>query len=105
MEYPKFESNKGKIGSRKDPVTKEKRYFTIEDEIQKTQSNAKHKKIVLQKLKFNDNKEIQLRLGYYILGKLPRMQGKWTWGQYAAFIPIRDFKSIYKEATERGWFK
>jgi hypothetical protein len=105
MEYPKLASNKGKIGSRKDPVTKEKRDFTIEDEIQKTQSNAKHKKIVLQKLKFHNNNEIQLRLGYYILGKLPRMRGKWTWGQYAAFIPIRDFKNIYKVATERGWFK
>lgn len=105
MEYPKLASNKGKIGSRKDPVTKEKRYFTIEDEIQKTQSNAKHKKIVLQKLKFHDNNEIQLRLGYYILGKLPRMKDKWTWGQYATFIPVSDFKSIYNKAIEGGWFK
>ncbi len=105
MKYPKLTSNKGKIGSRKHPVTKEKRYFTIEDEIQKTQSNAKHKIIVLQKLKFHDNNKIQLRLGYYILGKLRKMEGKWTWGQYAVFIPIRDFKSIYKEATKRKWFK
>ena len=105
MEYPKLPSNKGKVGSRQHPVTKEKRHFTIEDEIQKTQSNAKHKKIVLQKLRFHDNNEIQLRLGYYILGKLPRMKGKWTWGQYAAFLPIRDFKSIYEKALRKGWLK
>lgn len=105
MEYPKIASKKGKMGIRKDPVTKKKRYFTIEDEIQKNQSNSKHNKIVLQKLIFHDNNEIQLRFGYYILGKLPRMKEKWTWDQYAVFIPIRDFKSIYKEAIERGWFK
>jgi hypothetical protein len=44
MEYPKLVSKKGKMRIRKDPVTKKKRYFTIEDEIQKTQSNSKHKK-------------------------------------------------------------
>jgi len=103
MEYPKLASKKGKMGIRKDLFTKKKRYFTIEDEIQKT--HAKNKKIALQKLKFHDNNEIQLRLGYYILGKLPRMKGKWTWDQYGVFIPILDFKSIYKEAIERGWFK
>ena len=105
MEYPKLESKKGKIGIRKDPVTKERRNFTIEDEIQKTQSNAKDKKIVLQKLKFHDNNEIQLRFCYYILGKLPGIKEQWTWNQYAAYIPILDLKSICKEATERGWFK
>lgn len=103
MKYPKLKSNKGKKGSRKHPVTKQKRDFIIEDEIQRTQSNAKHKKIVLQKLKFLDNNEIQLRLGYYIIGKLKRMKDKWTWGQYATFIPIRDFKIIYKKAIEKGW--
>ena len=105
MEYPPLASNKGKMGSRKHPVTKEKRYFTIEDEIQKIQSNAKHKIIVLQKLKFHDNNEVELRLGYYILGKLPRMKDKWTWGQYAALIPVRDFKSIYNSAIKKGWIK
>ena len=105
MNYPKLPSNIEKRGSRKDPVTKEKRYFTIVDEIQKKQSNAKHKIIVLQKLKFQNNNEIQLRLGYYIIGKLPRMKGQWTWGQYATFIPIKDYKSIYNRALKRNWFK
>jgi len=105
MEYPKLASKKGKMGIKKEPVTKKKRYFTIEDEIQKTHSNAKDKQVVLQKLKFHDNNEIQLRLGCYIFGKLPGMKAKWTWARYATFIPILDFKSIYKEATERGWFK
>jgi hypothetical protein len=105
MEYPKLESHIDNKGSRKDPVTKEKRYFTIIDEIRKKQSNAKHKTLVLQKLKFLDNNETQLRLGYYILGKLPRMKGKWTWGQYATFLPIKDFKSIYNKALRKGWLK
>jgi hypothetical protein len=105
MEYPKLATNKGKVGHRKDPVTKENRYFTICDEIQKAQSNAKHKIIVLQKLQFHDNNEIQLRLGYYIVGKLTKMKGKWTWGQYATFLPVRDFKSIYNSALRKGWFE
>ena len=104
MEYPKLESNKGKTGSRKHPVTGEKRHFTIEDEIRKTQSNKKDKIIVLQKLRFQDN-EVVLRLGYYIVGKLPKMKNKWTWGQYAPFIPIRDFKSIYRTVLKKSWFK
>lgn len=105
MGYPKLELHIGNKGSRKDPVTKEKRYFTIINEIQESQSNAKHKIIVLQKLKFHDNNEIQLRLGYYILGKLLRMKGKWTWGQYAPFLPLKDFKTIYNKALKKGWFE
>ena len=77
MEYPKLSSKKGTNGFSKDPVTKEKRHYTIEDEIQKVQSTAKHKIIVLQKMRFHHNDEIQLRLGYYIIGKLPKMKGKW----------------------------
>lgn len=103
--HPKLPSNRGKMGSRKDPVTKKRRYFAIEDEIQKIQSNAKHKTIVFQKLRFHDTNEIQLRLGYYILGKLPRMKDKWTWGQYATFLPAKDFKSIYDRALRKGWLK
>lgn len=105
MSYPKLKSNIGSTGSRKDPVSGEKRYFTIVDEIQRQQSNAKHKTIVLQKLRFDDPDEIQLRLGYYIIGKRPRMEGKWTWGQYATFLPPEDFIFIYNKALNKGWLE
>jgi len=47
MEYPKLELHIGKHGSVQNPVTKEKRSFTIVEEIRKKESQ--HKIIVLQK--------------------------------------------------------
>lgn len=43
------------------------------------------------------------RFGYYIIGKRPKMKGKWVWGQFAPFITRRDFEVIVAEAREKGW--
>ena len=50
------------------------------------------------------NDRIEVRLGYYVIGEKPRMKGKWVWGQYAAMMPIEDFKFLVDEALRRGWF-
>lgn len=104
MKYPKLKSHVGDFGKRKHPVTKQYRHFEIIGEIQKVQSNAKHKILVLQRLHFSEPDEIQLRLGYYIIGKLPSMKDKWVWGQYATFLPAEDYKFLSDEAKKLGWF-
>ncbi len=49
-------------------------YFTIVDEIRLIQSTAPHKALYLQQIQFDD-KRIELRLGYYVIGKNPRWPG------------------------------
>ena len=76
--------------------------FTILDEIRRPQSELPTKIIYLQKVKFEDGR-IELRLCYYIVGKLPKMKGKWLFGQFATLLPAQDFKAIVDEAKDRGW--
>lgn len=75
--------------------------FSIEKYVTLQQSNYPEKTFVLQEILFDDgNKEI--RIGYYIIGKKPRMQGKWVWGQYCPFIPKHDFEKLLDKAKEKG---
>lgn len=79
--------------------------FTITDEIQRPQTGAEDKKIIcLQRVRFDDDNREEVRLGYFVIGKKPKMLGRWVWGQYATFMPLRDFKWIIRQAEEKGWF-
>jgi hypothetical protein len=73
-------------------------------EIRRFQSNLPSKILCLERIIFEEENRIELRLGYYIIGKKPRMKGKWVWGQYAAMIPVEDFKNLFEEAKTEGWF-
>ncbi len=50
----------------------------------------------------SEGEMLEYRFGYYILGKIGRMNGKWTWGQYCPLIPIADFGRLIKLAKEKG---
>lgn len=100
--YPEKPDHKGKKGQTKDPADGSVSRYTIVEEIIIPQSDAPHKLIYLQKIVF-DNKKVELRLCYYIIGKLPKMKGKWVFGQYATFLPTKDFNKITNEARKRGW--
>ena len=100
--YPKKLDHKDTKGQTKDPADGTISKFTIVDEIIIPQSDAPPKLIYLQKIVFED-KKVELRLCYYIIGKLPKMKGKWVFGQYATFLPAKDFKKITNEARKRGW--
>jgi hypothetical protein len=76
--------------------------FTVTDEIVIEQSDLPEKRICLQRINFGGAKE-ELRLGYYIIGKKPRMLGKWVWGQFAPLIPMADFEKLVHQAISRGW--
>jgi len=102
---PKLKSKKGRKGCITDPVTKKRFGFIILDEILKKQSHNDHKIITLQRIQFESDGRIELRLAYYTIGKLPKMKGKWVWGQYATLLPAKDFVWLYKRAKRMGWFR
>ena len=105
MELPPLPVTKGRRGTNIDPVTKDKIHFRILDEVVHIQSDCPTKAIYLQKVEFEEDKRVELRLGYYIIGKKPGMLGKWVWGQYATFMPVGDFAEVVKKAEAKGWFQ
>lgn len=102
IQLPERPNNINKKGQAKDPDGTVLKY-TIVDEIVIPQSDAPHKLIYLQKIVFDNIKRVELRLCYYIIGKLPKMKGKWVFGQYATFLPEKDFKTIVNKARKKGW--
>ena len=77
-------------------------HYTITDEVRVTQSDMREKILCLQRIEFED-KRIEVRLGYYIIGKKPKMRGRWVWGQFAALMPMRDFRALIRAAEKKGW--
>ena len=99
---PALPSRIGKRGVLRDPINGSPYSFTVTDEITLPQSELPSKIICLQRIAFEDGRQ-EVRLGYYIIGKRPRMLGKWVWGQYAALLPLEDFKAIIRQAEKKGW--
>ncbi len=102
MDYPALPSNINKRGSLAHPPDGHKTPFTITDEIQRIQTGFPQKVICLQRIRFDYGAE-EIRLAYYIIGKKPKRLGSWVWGQYAALMPLEDFKWIVREAEKKGW--
>ena len=42
--------------------------------------------------------EIEYRFGYYIVGRIGRAAGRWTWGQFAPLIPQADLSQLLTKA-------
>ena len=93
--YPEQPNHIEKHGQSKDSDGRISKY-TIIDEICIPQSDAPNKLIYLQKIQF-ENKKIELRLCYYIIGK----SGRWVFGRFATFLPPNDYQEITSEA-KRG---
>lgn len=53
--------------------------------------------ITHKELKIGD---IEYRIGYFMLGKIGRMNGRWTWGQYCPMIPQKDFSKLLEKAKQ-----
>ena len=93
-----------KGGSSIKDINGRRRHFKIiEAPIVVKQSTYREKVFILQRIQFEDDGTIELRLGYYIIGKKPRMRGRWVWGQYCPLIPESDFVRLILEAKKRGW--
>ncbi|MFZ0885001.1 MAG: hypothetical protein WAN14_16490 [Candidatus Acidiferrales bacterium] len=102
MGYPPAPSNIGNRRAAKTPSGK-LFFYAIEDEIYIPQSGKPHKLIYLQRLVFETDGRVELRLGYYVIGKKPAMRGRWVWGQFATMIPLGDFRSVIHRAERKGW--
>lgn len=78
-------------------------HYRITDEIRIPQTGMPQKILCLQRIEFEGDNHIEVRLGYYIIGKKPRMRGRWVWGQYATFMLLKDFKALIRQAVKMGW--
>lgn len=58
--------------------------------------------IILDEIQINSKKELRLR--YNIIGDKPKMKDKWTFGQFAPFIPPKDFEKLVKLAKKYKMF-
>ena len=101
-----LERKKKRIGHMKFPPNDQKIPFKIKDYVYLQQSTFKDKYFVLDliELQFDAPKE-EIRIGYYIKGKMPRMKGKWVWGQYCPIIPREDLEELLKKARKNGIIK
>ena len=102
MSLPTYPSTINSKGCSTDPDGT-KHPFLILDEIIRPQTAKPDKLIYLQKVQFLLDGKIEYRLAYYIIGKKPKMLGKWVFGQYATFIKSEDFEFIIREAISKGW--
>ncbi|MDP2925203.1 MAG: hypothetical protein Q8N99_02410 [Nanoarchaeota archaeon] len=108
-----YSKEKGKPIKFKDIGRKGKHHFIREDYVFMKQSNLPVKVFIFERLRkveingklaYNNSNlgAIEYRIGYYIIGKIGRMNGKWTWGQYCPLIPQKDFEKLIKLAKEKG---
>lgn len=102
MTTPPYPNKKGKKGKGTD-IDGLSFSFVILDEIIRPQSTNPSKLIYLQRIQFESDGRIELRLAYYIIGKKPRMAGKWVFGQYATMMNPEDLAFLITEASARGW--
>jgi hypothetical protein len=49
--------------------------------------------------------DTEYRVGYYIIGRNGRAEGKWTWGQFCPLIPGPDFPKLLAKAKREGTIK
>jgi hypothetical protein len=102
MALPELPDNIEKIRKLKD-INGQAFTFTILDEIKMHQSDHPEKAIYLQKLCHDATRKEEIRICYYIIGKKPRMAGKWVFGQYATMMPIQDYVKLFDQANAKGW--
>ena len=108
-----FEIEKNRIFKVKD-ISREGYHFWKKEAITlMKQSNYEEKVFVIERVKFvrtegnieskhRENSKVEYRIGYFIVGKIGKRAGHWTWGQYCPFIPIEDFEKLIKRARDEG---
>lgn len=99
---PQLPTRVGKRTSRKD-IHGEPMIYEVLDEIVYVPPSNPGKAICFQKLQFEPDHRIELRLCYYMIGQKERGKGRWLFGQFATMISPEDFVHIVKLAREKGW--
>jgi len=75
--------------------------FKIVNSVDMPQKGYPEKRFILQELLFETGKK-RIRIGYYIIGKKPKMKGKWVWGQSCPMFPEQDIKKLLEKAKSKG---
>ncbi|MFH1457098.1 MAG: hypothetical protein ABIF17_03210 [Patescibacteria group bacterium] len=97
MQLPQFKPNQeGQITD----INGKKIKFKVIKQVKYQQSNYHEKIFVLQDLLFENGKK-EIRIGYYIIGKKPKMKGKWVWGQFCPLFPKKDLLALLKKAKDK----
>jgi len=84
----------------KDITRTKKNYFVREAWTFMPQYNYDEKVFVVERLRKEEDDKIEYRLGYYIVGKIGRANGKWIWGQFCPIIPKEDFFKLIDKAKK-----
>jgi hypothetical protein len=100
MKLPPRPNNIGKR-RRITTITGRKIYLAVTDEIVIPQ--GPRKLIYFQKLQFEEDRRIEYRFAYYMLGHKPSRRGRWVFGQYCLMIPRRELTLLLKKARAHGW--
>ncbi|MEX0595663.1 MAG: hypothetical protein WD512_04110 [Candidatus Paceibacterota bacterium] len=107
--------NKNKKVKTKDIGREGFHHFVVEEYTVKQQSNNPEKFYIIERLRRThttgkivadlNKADVEYRIGYYMVGKNGRMDGKWTWGQYTPMIPVEDFWGLIDQAKKEGTIK
>ena len=49
--------------------------------------------------------EVEYRIGYFIVGKIGFLRGRWAWGQFCPIIPAKDLHKLLAKARKDGTLK
>lgn len=99
---PKPPRRVGKVTKRRNIYGNPMVYEVLDEIVYIPPSNS-DKAIYLQKLQFEPDKTIELRLCYYMIGQKGSRKGKWLYGQFAAMVRPEDLECIIAQAREKGW--
>jgi hypothetical protein len=108
-----FESHKNKLFKVKDISRKGVHIWVKEAITLMPQSNYPEKVFIIERVRFVESlggleskhrqeDKVEYRFGYFIIGKIGKRNGHWTWGQYCPFIPVNDFDRLIKKAKEES---
>lgn len=104
---------KGKLIPLKDVGRQGRYFFKREAWTFMPQHNLPNKVFVLERLRLLQKEgvtshkkvkigDVEYRFGYYIVGKIGRANGKWTWGQFCPIIPHKDLNKLLEKAKNEG---
>jgi len=101
MRFPNPPDTIEKKGTMKFPDGKTL-HFVVEDEVKHVSTLFPYFCLYIQELRFRENNAVELRFGYYIIGKKGPRKGKWVWGQFCPSAPVSDYRAILKKAQSKG---
>lgn len=77
----------------------EERSYKIVDEEVFLASSDSSKAFAIHKLEYDDGSE-EFRIGYFMIGRKPRMRGKWAWAQYAPMMTEKEMEEVFERAQK-----